>query len=168
MTPPPERSYQCARGPFEPLDQPVGCRQPHPVARGSARTHEGPRVTIQGLFTPPPRRMGRSFPRDVEYVLANGRPRPANHLHVSTPGRADEPADDRDQVIPEHQPIQKAAQVPLPCDPLLPRDGRVEAAVAFWAVEVGPVANAKFGVADDQRIEHVGGAASRRITGSAK
>lgn len=120
------------------------------------------------LFAPPALRMGRSFPRDLEYVLANGRPGPADHLQMGTPCRADKSADDGDQVTAEHQPIQEAAQVPLPGDPFLPRDGRVEAAVAMWTVECRAVANPKFGVANDQEIEHGSGAASRRVTGSAR
>lgn len=122
----------------------------------------------EGLLVPPVLGMGRSFPRDVEYVLANGRPRPADHLQMGSPGRMDESPDHGYPAVPVHQLVQKAAQVPLPRNPLLPRDGRVEAAKALRAVEFRAMANTKFGVPNDQGTEHGSGAACRRFTGSAR
>ena len=49
-----------------------------------------------------------------------------------------------------------------------PCDDRVGATVALRAVEFRAMANPKFGVANDPGIEHGGGAADRRFTGSAR
>lgn len=113
---------------------------------------------------PPILGMRRSFPWDLERLATNWRPGPADHLDVRSPRRLHEPPHDRYPVVPVHQPVQESTEVPLPGDPLLPGNGRVEAAVSVRAVESCTVANAHFRVANDPGVEHSSGAANRRIT----